>query len=278
MMEVARGMLRHPESVPLMQKWLRQDKPFVCAQVTIEYARALEHYDHYGSFESFLSGVPVHADGSCNGFQHYTALTRDRKGAVFVNLVPSDRPQDVYGGVVDHVKKTIERIVQTNVVPWWLHTPTALQRHPKIMAYIQQHGHRWEPLPPLVESLLTYSELASFRETHIGFLKDAHFLVLHGLVVRKLLKQPIMTQVYGVTFRGAREQIERALKRLLQENLGVTVGIPAATPDLTVDFKRLSRMARLLAICTFRGVTEVCLCVRVSRVCLRVCGPLCVCV
>eukprot|EP01013_Petalomonas_cantuscygni_P035666 TRINITY_DN643_c0_g1_i3.p1 TRINITY_DN643_c0_g1~~TRINITY_DN643_c0_g1_i3.p1 ORF type:complete len:2303 (-),score=485.98 TRINITY_DN643_c0_g1_i3:797-7705(-) len=257
MMELARGMLHEPDDVGRMQKWLRQDKPFVCCQATLEYARALEHYSHYGSFESFESSVPVHADGSCNGFQHYTALTRDAKGAVFVNLVPSARPQDVYGGVVDHVKKTVEQIVATNVVPWWLHLPTVLQRVPVVREYVEEHGHRWEPLPPLIERQMTMAQLTQFRETHVGFLKDAHFLALHGLVVRKLLKQSIMTQVYGVTFRGAREQIERALKRLLQDQLQITVGVPGPSPELTVDFSRLTRISRLLAIATFRGVTEV---------------------
>lgn len=31
--------------------------------------------------EEFLSHVPVHVDGSCNGMQHYAALGKDTAGA-----------------------------------------------------------------------------------------------------------------------------------------------------------------------------------------------------
>ena len=43
-------------------------------------------------------------DGSCNGLQHYTALGRDLKGAVGVNLVPSEVPQDIYTTVLERFK------------------------------------------------------------------------------------------------------------------------------------------------------------------------------
>ena len=52
----------------------------------------------------FLSGYPVHQDGSCNGLQHYAALGRDTAGAKSVNLYPFDKPSDVYQEVVDLVK------------------------------------------------------------------------------------------------------------------------------------------------------------------------------
>lgn len=44
----------------------------------------------------FVSHQPVHQDGSCNGLQHYAALGHDSYGAKQVNLMPADRPQDVY--------------------------------------------------------------------------------------------------------------------------------------------------------------------------------------
>ena len=44
----------------------------------------------------FISHQPVHQDGSCNGLQHYAALGQDSYGAKQVNLMPADRPQDVY--------------------------------------------------------------------------------------------------------------------------------------------------------------------------------------
>lgn len=40
--------------------------------------------------------VPVQFDGSCNGYQHWAAMTRDEVSGPEVNLVPRDRPGDLY--------------------------------------------------------------------------------------------------------------------------------------------------------------------------------------
>jgi hypothetical protein len=41
----------------------------------------------------YISHLPVHQDGSCNGLQHYAALGRDLTGGFAVNLCPADKPQ-----------------------------------------------------------------------------------------------------------------------------------------------------------------------------------------
>ena len=38
-------------------------------------------------------------DGSCNGLQHYAALGRDTLGGRAVNVLPSEKPQDVYSEI-----------------------------------------------------------------------------------------------------------------------------------------------------------------------------------
>ena len=40
--------------------------------------------------EEYMSGIPVHQDGSCNGLQHYAALGRDVNGAAAVNLIATE--------------------------------------------------------------------------------------------------------------------------------------------------------------------------------------------
>ena len=47
----------------------------------------------------YVSHVPVHQDGSCNGLQHYAALGRDLTGGYAVNLCPTDKPQVGGGGL-----------------------------------------------------------------------------------------------------------------------------------------------------------------------------------
>ena len=57
-------------------------------------------YDH-------VSYIPIAKDGACNGLQHLSAALLDEVGGKQVNLLPSDRPSDIYQTVID---KTIEKV------------------------------------------------------------------------------------------------------------------------------------------------------------------------
>lgn len=48
---------------------------------------------------TFVSHLPVSLDGTCNGLQHYSALLRDEVGAAATNLLPAERPNDIYAQV-----------------------------------------------------------------------------------------------------------------------------------------------------------------------------------
>ena len=48
-----------------------------------------------------MTQVPVQMDGSCNGVQHWAALTRDPYLAKKVNLIKTNNPQDLYQYVAD---------------------------------------------------------------------------------------------------------------------------------------------------------------------------------
>jgi DNA-directed RNA polymerase len=48
-----------------------------------------------------MTQVAVQMDGSCNGVQHWAALTRDPELAKKVNLIHTDKPQDLYQYVAD---------------------------------------------------------------------------------------------------------------------------------------------------------------------------------
>ena len=49
--------------------------------------------------DAHISHLPIAMDGTCSGLQHYSALLRDEVGGAAVNLVPADRPADVYTAV-----------------------------------------------------------------------------------------------------------------------------------------------------------------------------------
>ena len=70
----------------------------------MELRNALESEDP----TAYLSSLPVHQDGTCNGLQHYAALGGDDHGARQVNLAAADRPSDVYTHVSSEVQKTID--------------------------------------------------------------------------------------------------------------------------------------------------------------------------
>lgn len=73
------------------------DSPLLTLASAIEIRNALSMSDP----AEYISHLPVHQDGSCNGLQHYAALGRDFQGGQVVNLLPSEKPQDVYSAVAE---------------------------------------------------------------------------------------------------------------------------------------------------------------------------------
>jgi DNA-directed RNA polymerase len=51
--------------------------------------------------------VPVSVDGSNNGLQHYSALLRSKTDGQLVNLVPTDKPEDIYRLVAERANAII---------------------------------------------------------------------------------------------------------------------------------------------------------------------------
>lgn len=68
-----------------------------------EYAAFQEHGFGY------VSSLPVSVDGSCNGLQHFSAMLRDPVGGAAVNLVPGEKPNDIYQRVADRVIEMFKR-------------------------------------------------------------------------------------------------------------------------------------------------------------------------
>ena len=75
----------------------------------IEFARIQNQYNRVKDWEQVYSGLPVHLDASCNGFQHIAALTRNEKLAMSVNLLnnPNGKKGDLYQEVADEAKNSL---------------------------------------------------------------------------------------------------------------------------------------------------------------------------
>jgi DNA-directed RNA polymerase len=77
--------------------WSEADKPFCFLQACFEFAEWVAS----GRSEDFMSVVPISADGSCSGLQHYAAMTRSTEEAYHVNLTGRDTVGDIYQVTAD---------------------------------------------------------------------------------------------------------------------------------------------------------------------------------
>ncbi|KAJ3095817.1 DNA-directed RNA polymerase [Phlyctochytrium planicorne] len=131
--------------------WLKADDPWQLLATCIELTSAVRSPKP----EEFLSRVPIHQDGTCNGLQHYAALGGDIAGALQVNLLPTEKPSDIYSAVADRVARRVDADAEKGC------------------------------------------EIS---------------LKMKGRITRKLVKQTVMTNTYGVTFVGARKQVTSRMR------------------------------------------------------------------
>lgn len=85
--------------------WVDADEPWQFLAFCYAWAGMLEE----DVYEEYVCHLPVHLDGTCNGLQHFAGILRDRKTARAVNVIPSERPNDVYQLVTDEL---LDRLVE----------------------------------------------------------------------------------------------------------------------------------------------------------------------
>ncbi len=81
--------------------WIKAKDPFQF----LAFCKEWVNYRKYGF--DYVCHLPVGVDATCSGLQHYSAMLKDPIGGKFVNLIPSDKPQDIYQEVAN---KLIERL------------------------------------------------------------------------------------------------------------------------------------------------------------------------
>jgi DNA-directed RNA polymerase, mitochondrial len=178
--------------------WLDADDPWQALAVMLDIA----DIEKSGvPPEQYLSSTPVHQDGSCNGLQHYAALGRDEAGAAAVNLIATDndKPADVYSRICAIVADKVHNDTKLTGPLWGVEeldpspavdSTTGVVNKKKIDKLTKDWNKE-------VENAKMHHELA---------------LLLDGHVDRKMVKQTVMTSVYGVTYRGARAQVENRIR------------------------------------------------------------------
>lgn len=101
---------------PLANRWWMQaEEPLQFLAFCFEWAGFCREG------EGYVCALPVAQDGTCNGLQHFSAMLRDEVGGKAVNLLPLDRPQDVYDQVAESVRAKLENAVhEDDCAALWL--------------------------------------------------------------------------------------------------------------------------------------------------------------
>jgi len=97
---------------PLGHAWwavtAKDDNPWQLLAFCLEWSALVLHEAMGGEREAFVSHLPVGLDGSCNGLQNFSMLLRDEIGGAATNLVPQDRPADIYTAVATEAGRVLE--------------------------------------------------------------------------------------------------------------------------------------------------------------------------
>ena len=84
------------------REWEQASNPFMALAWCEEWWQFKQQ--GYG----YVSNLPVSIDGSCNGLQLYSLMLKDKHAGKLVNVVPSDKPQDIYQIVADNVNEKLK--------------------------------------------------------------------------------------------------------------------------------------------------------------------------
>ena len=200
---------------PLNKTWWSEgDEPWQILAACTELVKAVESGDP-ASYESSLFCT---MDGSCNGLQHYAALGRDEEGGSAVNLVPGVRPNDVYSEVMKVVIEKVENMAsqEAPVLDGSSAKSEAASKTSMVSpirgTVVQPDRVEHPPFPTFPFSTPCTNPLLSSQRDF------AAATMLLGNIDRKVVKQTVMTSVYGVTYVGARAQIQGRLEEKFENN------------------------------------------------------------
>tara|TARA_B100001094_G_scaffold332019_1_gene402390 strand:- start:1021 stop:3507 length:2487 start_codon:yes stop_codon:yes gene_type:complete len=139
--------------------WSKADKPFEFLAACVEMTG---YWDSLENNTVFYSGLPVALDGTNSGIQHFSALGRNTDDAALVNLVPADKPQDIYQRVADEVINQIKEDPCDEAELWHKHGVTRKTVKRNVMTYgysSKQYGFfeqiREDLMNPLTDDVLT---------------------------------------------------------------------------------------------------------------------------
>lgn len=202
--------------------------------------------------ESYVSHLPVSWDGTCNGLQNFSAMLRDEVGGKATNLVPGEKPSDIYSQVAAQANALIEHDAKRGLPVALRWAGKVARRHTKrntmtVPYSVTQHGMRdqimlefrkmaeeGDPNTPLEENRwedATYLAARNYEaiglvvvaaRSAMTWLKEAASVVAQdGLPVRWVTPSGLLVQQGYKVMEGKRLNFE-VLGRRYQHRLEVT--------------------------------------------------------
>lgn len=248
-------LLSYAENPKVNQGWMKADKPWQFIAAVFEFKKLREWQEScelqcvtYNPY-NYESHIEAFIDGSTNGSQHLSALTKDEITAPYVNLVALDMPGDLYTYVGEHVwaaidaevkKFTPEEIMECNSV---IDTLAEMKR--LTVEVTEGNETRRERMKAVNDYRKTVQEVVNKAApvfwSRITDIKER----------RKIVKRNTMTLPYGGSAYGlGQQQIDDAKKHGINSLLGLEHKWGSYMGRLVYDSCKLSlkRPMRLLQI------------------------------
>lgn len=110
--EQSREMLERIADDPMSNReWMAADSPFQALAAAFEIVAMWRHGPGY------VSSLPIRVDGTCNGLQHLAILAGDEEVARAVNVLPNDKPADIYQEIADATTKALQEDTDAEAIP-----------------------------------------------------------------------------------------------------------------------------------------------------------------
>lgn len=191
LMSIADDPIGHREDI------MEADSPFVFLAAVMDYTRYLMATERG---EDYISHIPVSMDGSCSGSQHFAAVMRCEDTASKVNMLPIEKPHDLYTSVAEGALATVmadyKAVIHLNPDDLLAKAQLIQERYNAVY----QQGPREE-----------VSKVQAALKEVVGQLTPHLIAANPGYLDRKIVKRPTMTYGYALTRYGALDQINEII-------------------------------------------------------------------
>ena len=131
--------------------WMEADEPFEFYQFCLEYAK------YKKDPQNFKTSLPIAVDGSNNGLQHISTMLRDKETAKRVNVLPTNRVNDVYTDVLNEFLK----LLKNDLLP----KKSYVKKIGDYELYFKKEKKKHKIRPNLID--IISKELSTYEETVI---------------------------------------------------------------------------------------------------------------